>query len=95
MEFGLFIAPNTNMAKALRKERFNRFVYLACVVLHYRHKVSEFLGKYDCITNTLACIVRAFEEVEFLNVFLVVASLIGIHLRRALVGSHTLQTYHI
>ena len=80
VEFGLFIAPNTNMAKALRKERFNRFVYLACVVLHYRNKVSEFLGKYDCITNTLACIVRAFEEVEFLNVFLVVASLIGIHL---------------
>ena len=43
-------------------------------------QVSEFLQKYGSITNTLACIVRAFDEVEFINVFLVVASLIGIHL---------------
>ena len=34
---------------------------------------------YDTITNTLACIVRAFEDIEFI-VFLVVSALLGIHL---------------
>ena len=79
-EFSIFIKPATNFAKAMRKERFNRFVYLAAVVLHHRSQVQEFLQKFDTITNTLACIMRAFEDVEFLNVFLVVAALLGIHL---------------
>jgi hypothetical protein len=79
-EFSIFIKPDINMAKALRKERFNRFVYLAAVVLHHRSQVSAFLEKYDTITNTLAYIVRSFEDMEFINIFLVVAALIGIHL---------------
>ena len=68
------------MAKALRKERFNRFINFATVVLHHRRQVSEFLQKYDSITNTLACIVRSFDDMEFINTFLVVAALIGVHL---------------
>lgn len=32
------------------------------------------------LTNTFACIVRAFENLEFLNVFLAVAAVIGIQL---------------
>ena len=85
------------MAKALRNERFNRFVYLSSVVLPHRNPVSEFLQKNGSITNTLACIVRAFDEVEFINVFLVVASLIGIHnpSDRAISGTHILQSSHI
>ena len=64
----------------MRKERFNRLVYLAAVVLHHRSQVQEFLQVHDTITNTLACIVRAFEDIEFLNVFLVVAAVLGIQL---------------
>ena len=79
-DFSSFIKPAQNFAKALRKERFNRLVYLAAVVLHHRCQVQEFLQTYDTITNTLACIVRAFEDVEFINVFLVMAAVLGIHL---------------
>ena len=64
----------------MRKERFNRFVYLAAVVLHHRVQVQEFLQVHDTITNTLACIVRAFEDMEFLNVFLVMVAVIGVQL---------------
>ena len=79
-EFGLFIGAEKNKAKALKKERFNRFVYLAAVVLHHQPQIQDFLAKYDTITNTLACIVRAFEECEFLSVLLAVAAVLGIHL---------------
>ena len=61
-EFDIFIGKEKNKAKALKKERFNRFVYLSAVVLHHQHQVQEFLNKYETITNTLACIVRAFED---------------------------------
>ena len=65
----------------MRKERFNRLVYLAAVVLHHRSHVQEFLQVHDTITNTLAaCIVRAFEDIEFLNVFPAVAAVLGIQL---------------
>ena len=79
-EFGIFIGEEKNKAKALKKERFNRFVYLSAVVLHHQDQVQEFLSKYDTITNTLACIVRAFEECEFLSVLLTATALLGIHL---------------
>jgi hypothetical protein len=72
------LGEERNKAKALNKERFNRFVYLSAVVLH--HQVQEFLAKYDTITNTLACIVRAFEECEFLTVLLTATAILGIHL---------------
>ena len=78
--FELFLENEKNKAKALRKERFNRFVYLAAVVLHHQEQVQEFLQKYDTVTNTLACIVRAFAECEFLSVLLTVTALIGIQL---------------
>jgi hypothetical protein len=68
------------MAKELKKERFNRFVFLAAVVLHHEGQVQEFLQQYDTITNTLACIVRTFEECEFLSMLLTATALIGIHL---------------
>jgi hypothetical protein len=80
LEFTTFIKGQTNLAKAMRKERFNRFIYLAAVVIHHRSQVQEFLQIHDSITNTLACIVRAFEDMEFLNVFLVVAAVLGIQL---------------
>ena len=69
-----------NKAKALKKERFNRFVYMSVVVLHHQDEVQEFLAKFDTITNTLACIVRAFEECEFLTVLLTATAILGIHL---------------
>ena len=69
-EFEIFISEEKNKAKALKKERFNRFVYLSAVVLHHQDQIQEFLSTYDTITNTLACIERAFEEFEFLLVLL-------------------------
>ena len=79
-EFDLHIEPRKNLAVSLKKERFNRFVYLCAVTLHHEADLREFLQKYDTITNTLACIVRAFQDVEFINVFLVCAAVLGVHL---------------
>jgi menaquinone-dependent protoporphyrinogen IX oxidase len=59
-EFDIFIGEEKNKAKAMKKERFNRCVYLSGVILHHQAQVQEFLSKYETITNTLACIVRAF-----------------------------------
>ena len=44
--------------------------------LHHKSRVSQFLQIYGSITNTIACIVRVFNEV---NVLFLVASLIGTH----------------
>ena len=79
-QFELHISPRKNYTVSLRKERFNRFVYLCAVTLHHEADIKGFLEKYDMITNTLACIVRAFQDVEFINVFLVCAAVIGVHL---------------
>ena len=68
-----------DLGKDLKKERFIRFVYFAAVVLHHQKQVQAFLQKYDTI-NTLACIVRAFEECEFLSVLLITTAIIGVHL---------------
>ena len=64
-EFDIYLGEEKNKAKALKKERFNRFVYMSAVVLYHQDQVREFLAQFDTITNTLACIVRAFEESEF------------------------------
>ena len=64
-EFDIYLGEEKNKAKALKKERFNRFVYMSAVVLYHQDQVREFLAQFDTITNTLACIVRAFEECEF------------------------------
>ena len=76
MNFSLFLEEEMNKAK----ECFNRFVYLAAVVLHHQKQVQAFLQKYETITNTLACIVRAFEEWEFLSVLLITPAIIGVNL---------------
>ena len=78
--FSVFLEEETNKAKELNKERFNMFVYLAAVVLHHQKQLQAFLQKYDTITNTLACIVRAFEECEFFLSVLLITSIIGVHL---------------
>ena len=48
-------------------------------MFHDSH-IWSFLRKYEDVTNNLACIVRAFEDVEFLQIHCAAAALIGIHL---------------
>ena len=42
--------------------------------------MTAFLAKYQNITNTLACIVRSFECVDYLRVLAAVGVIIGMHL---------------
>ena len=79
-DFNLHIAPEKNLAVGFRTERFNRFVYLCAVLLNHDHHVWTYLQKYENVTNTLACVVRAFEDVEFLEIHCAVGALIGIHI---------------
>ena len=79
-QFNIHNAPNKNLAVGFRKERFNRFVYLCGVILYLDPFIWSFLSKYEHVTNNLACIVGAFEEVKFLKIPLAVGTLIGVHL---------------
>lgn len=79
-EFAIHIAPEKNYAIRLASERFTRYPFVAATVLHLDPYILDFLRKYDHITNNLACIIRAFESVEFLRIFCLVSALIGIHL---------------
>lgn len=74
------IEPHKDPAVSLKKERCNHFVYLCAVTLHHEADLKGNLEKYDTITSTLACTVRAFQDVEFINVFLVCSALLGVHL---------------
>ena len=78
--FSLFIAPQKNLAKRLQKERFNAFPFSCGLALHLDSPICAFLAKYSNITNTLACIVRSFEELEYLRILATVGAIIGIHL---------------
>ena len=42
--------------------------------------MSAFLAKYQNITNTLACIVRSFEGIDYLRILAAVGVIIGTHL---------------
>ncbi|KAI8509055.1 hypothetical protein Bbelb_129030 [Branchiostoma belcheri] len=79
-QFSIHMSPKKNLAVGFRKERFNRFVYLCAVILYLDPYIWSFLAKYEHVTNSLACIVRAFESVEFLKVHLAVGALFGVHL---------------
>ena len=79
-EFNIFIHPRKNFSIRLATERFTRYTEVCAKVLHHDADCMEFLAKYDHITNNLACILRAFESVEFLRVFCLVGALIGLHL---------------
>ena len=68
-KFGTHIAPRKNESVQLKKERFNRFAYAcACAVCHVED-LWTFLDKYKHVTNNLACVLRAFQDVDCLVTF--------------------------
>ena len=79
-EFDQFLFPVKNPAKRLIKERFNSFVYCCTLINFLDSSIIEFLNKYTNITNTLACIVRSFENIEYLRVLTTVGVIVGTHL---------------
>lgn len=79
-EFDIFIFPLKNPAKRLQKERFNSLVYTALIALFLDKHVSDFLSKFSNISNSLACIIRSFEGLEYLRVLAAVIVIIGVHL---------------
>ena len=55
-------------------------MYTAAVVLWLDKHVSDFLRRFTNVTNQLACIVRSFENLEYLRVLAAVIVLVGVHL---------------
>ena len=79
-DFDLFISPLSNPAKRLIKERFNSLPY-TCLVTNWLDKhVTDFLAKYSNVTNSLACIIRSFEDIKYLRILSTVGVIIGVHL---------------
>ena len=79
-EFDIFISPLKNPAKRLQAERFNSFIYTALIALFLDKHVSSFLSKFTNITNSLACLLRSFENLDYLRVLAAVVVVIGVHL---------------
>ena len=79
-EFDQFIFPEKNPAKRLIKERFNSLVYSCALTNFLDSSVISFLDKFTNITNSLACVVRSFEEIEYLRILSTVGVIIGTHL---------------
>ena len=78
--FDMFISPERNSAKRLQKERFNSLVYSCPIAIHLDEKVTQFLLKYDHITNQLACICRRFKDLEFVLIMAATGVIVGMHL---------------
>ena len=79
-EFDIFIFPLKNPAKRLKKERFNSPIYTALVTLFLDSHVSNFLSRFTNVTNSLACIIRSFEGLDYLRVLAAVIVVVGVHL---------------
>ena len=78
--FATHIAPKTNEAVQLKKERFNRFAYACACVVYHVEDLWTFLDKYEHVTNNLACVLLAFQDVGCLATILLVAAILGVHL---------------
>ena len=79
-EFELFMAPHRFNIKRLQMERFNSLVFSAATFLLVDPKVTEFLAKYEHITNQLACLVRSFQTLDYVRVLAAVVVALGSHL---------------
>jgi hypothetical protein len=79
-EFDIFICPRKNPAKRFQQEHFNSMVYTGLISLYLDKHVSSFLSKFPNITNSLACIIRSFQELEYLRVLAAVIMIVGVHL---------------
>ena len=79
-EFELFMAPNQIKIKRLQMERFNSLVYSAATFLLVDPHVTDFLDKYEHITNQLACLVRSFQTLDYIRVLAATVVAIGSHL---------------
>ena len=76
-EFDMFISPKTNPAKRLQAERFNSFVYCCLMTVYLDQDISNFLEANPNITNSLACIVRAFSGLMYVRILACVGALLG------------------
>ena len=63
-----------------KKERFNRFVYACACAVYPVKDLWTFLDKYEHVTNNLACVLRAFQDVDYLVTFPLAAGILGVHL---------------
>ncbi|KAK6168680.1 hypothetical protein SNE40_019871 [Patella caerulea] len=79
-EFDSHIAPKKNKSVSLKDERFNRLTLTCAVAVYHLDDVSDFLEKFEHVTNQLACIVRCFMELDFLKILYVTGALLGLHL---------------
>ena len=70
--------PQKNYAVGFKTQRFDRFVTVASFTVH--KNLQSFLDKYENVTNTLACIVRAFIGIPAIQVMATAVALIGHHL---------------
>ena len=79
-EFEMFLAPQKLTIKRLQMERFNSLVFSSATFLLVDPKVTEFLDKYEHITNQLACLVRSFKTLDYIRVLAAVVVALGSHL---------------
>ena len=79
-EFGTHIDPKKNETMQLKKERLNRLLYASACAVYYVEDLWTLLDKYGQVTNYLACVLWAFQDVDCLVTFLLTAAILDVHL---------------
>eukprot|EP00731_Ephydatia_muelleri_P008311 Em0004g649a len=67
-------------------------MYTALVTLLLDKQVSNIPSKFTNITNSLACIIRSFENLEYLRVLTAVTAIVGTHLIEPYLSLTTFST---
>eukprot|EP00731_Ephydatia_muelleri_P008315 Em0004g653a len=67
-------------------------LYTALVTLLLDKQVSNIPSKFTNITNSLACIIRSFENLEYLRVLTAVTAIVGTHLIEPYLSLTTFST---
>ena len=60
--------------------RFNRFAYGCVCAFDHVKDLWSFVDKYKHVPNNLACVLRAFQDLDCLVSLLLAASILGVHL---------------
>ena len=85
--FSKFISPKKNEAISLKDHRFNRLNDCCLVILYHFDDISEYLTKFENVTNNMAILDRSFVEMgEVLKPIFIATALLGHHILRPFQG---------
>ena len=82
-DFSQFISPKTNETISLKDHRFNRLNDCCLTVLYHFDDISEFLQRFENVTNNMAILDRSFVDMaDVLKPIFCATAVLGHHIMR-------------